>query len=211
MEPVETIQRRGCDGSHWGVSDWYPDLEAGIVAALAKGPAHRWTTGWYGSKKEIASACVRQAGGVITAEVSVSDDLDTEGCGSVTLKFTKRLDKIRDAVNRACDLAEAQRKDNAVYRGFAVYTRCSGYASYAGSKGMGRKHYYQGWVETYILPVGAGHLYKEPPGDNYHCWGWQGDYEIPPRTKARFEKWLAEWDGEAELKVGKFTIKPWQD
>ena len=48
------------DGSHHGLTNWYPKVEAAIVEALAAGQP--FTTGWYGSKKEIASARITYTG-----------------------------------------------------------------------------------------------------------------------------------------------------
>ena len=73
------------NGAHCGLSDWYPEQEAALKAALeAKAP---FDTGWYSSKKEIASARIRSEDGVkIKVEVSVSDDFDTEGLGYASTK-----------------------------------------------------------------------------------------------------------------------------
>ncbi len=83
------------DGSHWGLHDWYPEIEAGIKKALKRKTP--WTTGWYSSKKEIASARLEFDGHTITAEVSVSDDFDTPGRGlSATSDLT--LEAVRKAI-----------------------------------------------------------------------------------------------------------------
>jgi hypothetical protein len=152
--PAETLPRTWHDGSHWGISDWYEPLEAAIKAALARGKSYAWTTGWYASKKEIMSACISQRGGEITVEVSVSDDFDTEGLGERTIRFTKNIDRIREALDAAAKDAEGDRHENQCYHGFSV-----------GRNGA--------WEFTLILPEGDGYLMDSPPGDNYHRWGWQ--------------------------------------
>lgn len=189
------------DGSKWGVSDWYESLEAAITAALARGKGYAWTTGWYGSKKEIASACVTQRGGEITVEVSVSDDFDTEGRGERTIRFTKNLDRIREALDSAYADADRDRRDNEVYAGFSV-----------GRDGK--------WEFTLILPVGDGHLMDAPPGDNYHRWGWQevedGEYhpaEIPAAVAEKLKQWAEDPMSEPGMKhtVAGWTVKAWED
>ena len=66
------------NGAHCGLSDWYKEGEAQLTAALAERVP--FTTGWYSSKKEIASARIWSEDGVkIKVEVSVSDDFDTQG------------------------------------------------------------------------------------------------------------------------------------
>jgi len=154
IEPAEQLPNTWGDGAKWGVSDWYEELETAIAAALVRGKSYAWTTGWYSSKKEIMSARISQRGGEITVEVSVSDDFDTEGRGERTIKFTKRLDRIREALDAAADAAESDRHENQCYHGFSV-----------GQKGA--------WEFTLILPNGDGYLMDSPPGDNYHRWGWQ--------------------------------------
>ena len=44
------------DGAHCGLADWYPEQEAALKAALKAHAA--FDTGWYSSKKQIASARV---------------------------------------------------------------------------------------------------------------------------------------------------------
>lgn len=60
------------DGCHWGVTDWYPELEAAIIQALEAGV--EFTTGWYGCKKEIHSACISVKDGEAHVEVSAGMD-----------------------------------------------------------------------------------------------------------------------------------------
>lgn len=186
------------DGSHWSLGDWYKDVARGIQEALNQGPSHQWTTGWYSSKKEIASGCITCAGGKITCEASVSDDFDTEGTGTVTIDFTTDLEKLAAAMNEAHEQADENKKDNEVYVGFCVLRE-------------GR------WVETYLSPKGDGHELDAPPGDNYGEWGWQGESEdIPDDVRNKLAKWADQWDygtneDDSSLTVGEWTIKPWSD
>jgi hypothetical protein len=201
IEPAEQLPVTWHDGSKWGVSDWYETLEAAITVALARGKGYAWTTGWYGSKKEIASACVTQQGGEITVRASVSDDFDTEGNGERTIQFTKNLDRIREALDGAYADARGDRRDNEAYAGFSV--------------GRGDQ-----WELTLILPVGWGQQSDVPPGDYYHRWGWQevedGEdrpAEIPADVAEKLKHWAEDSLNEAGMKhtVGEWTIKAWED
>ena len=201
IEPAEQLPVTWGDGSKWGVSDWYETLEAAITAALARGKEYAWTTGWYGSKKEIASACVTQRGGEITVRASVSDDFDTEGNGERTIQFTKNLDRIREALDGAYADARGDRRDNEAYAGFSVGRGCQ-------------------WEFTLILPVGDGHLMDAPPGDNYHRWGWQeveeGEDrpgEVPAGVAENLHRWAESHLSDSTVKytVAGWTIKAWED
>jgi hypothetical protein len=193
--PMRTLEafRRG-DGAHRGLSDWYPENEAALKAAL---DAHQpFDTGWYGSKHEIASARIWSADGdSINIEVSVSDDFDTNGTGRRRIKEWS-IDEVASSVDEAWDSADEDRKDNEPYIGFSIHD----------STGA--------WVETYILAVGE---YDTPPGDNYHWWGWQHDEvhdvgiphpDIPEDTVTAFEKFA--YGGGDELCVNGWTIRRWK-
>jgi len=204
---AEELPRTWNDGAHCGLTDWYPELEAAITAALARGKGYAWTTGWYSSKKEIASACITQRDGEITVEASVSDDFDTSGRGKRTIRFTKNLDRIRDAITAAWEEAEGDQRDNRVYAGFSV--------------GRGDQ-----WEYTLILPAGDGYLMDSPPGDYYHRWGWQEIEEGEDRpagiSAEDAESLLAAAhrfiDGEVPIRKGwqvtcgdEWTIRAWED
>jgi hypothetical protein len=169
------------DGAHWGLADWYPEIEAGIVDALSKGPEVEWTTGWYSSKKEIASAKITCYGdGQLEVTASVSDDFDTEGYGDKLIPFTQDLSVIRQAIYDAWDEAEANRKDNAEYVMFTV-KRCE----------PGDWDNPVSWVETFLFdPTG---MQDCPPGDNYFEWGWQNESIIEPIVRDTFEKAIQAW------------------
>lgn len=195
MKTLDAFQRG--DGAHCGLTDWYTENEAALKAAL---DAHApFDTGWYGSKKEIASARIRSTDGqTIKVEASVSDDFDTEGSGSnTTTEWT--LEAVAKAVDAAWDEAVEHRKDNEPYVGFSIHD----------STGA--------WIETYLLSVGE---YDIPPGDNYHWWGWQHDEQdevgipdprIPADAVAAFETYATTGDWSAPLTVNGWTIRVWND
>lgn len=190
------------DGAHCGLSDWYEDGEAELRAALE---AHEpFDTGWYSSKKEIASARIWSEDGIkIKVEVSVSDDFDTEGLGYASTAEWK-LDVIASAISKAWEKAESARDEAQEYEGFRI-----------GRDGR--------WEETYLINIGWGENLS-PPGDHYHWWGWQYDGaddtvgvahpDIPVETVQAFEKWAHNWTfgnhQEKELRIGEWTITPWR-
>lgn len=182
-----------CDGAHCGLGDWYQEIEQGIQEALNKGVEHEWTTGWYASKKEIASARITHAEGGIRIEASVSDDFDTPGLGSRVIEHTTDLEKIREAIYEAWEDAETDQKGNREYAGFSVHDATA-------------------WVETYIACV-SEHYTETPPGDCYYKWGFQEECEIPEDVKEKLADWAERYKyGTAEgdsFAVGGFTIKPW--
>ena len=198
------------DGSHCGLSDWYPENEAALEAAL---DAHEpFDTGWYASKKEIATARIYSEDGIkIKVEVSVSDDFDTEGAGYAST-LVWHQGNVAAAVCEAWKKAEQDQEANAPYEGFSV-----------GRDGK--------WEETFLWSDGT---YDSPPGDNYWWWGWQHheegdpdmegeggtgwgapDPEIPLPVVAAFERWVEKWVyGEAEgneFRIGRWTIRPWRE
>lgn len=194
MKKLEVFQRG--DGSHWGLTDWYPENEAALRAALdARKP---FDTGWYSSKKEIASArVVSRDGKTIEVEVSVSDDFDTLGEGFKTTDDWT-LDKVSQKIDEAWDAAQQNQRDNAPYTGFSIRD----------STGA--------WIETYLLSNGD---FDTPPGDNYFWWGWQHDEQddvgipdpqIPAEAVQAFEEYINAGDWSAPLTVAGWTIRPWR-
>jgi hypothetical protein len=191
---------RNGDGAHCGLSDWYEDGEAELKAAL---DAHEpFDTGWYSSKKEIAAARIRSEDGVtIKIDVSVSDDLETEGSGYMSItEWT--LDAVAQAIGQAWDKADKDQEDNAPYTGFSLMHngRC---------------------IEYYLLGDGT---YDTPPGDYYHWWGWQHDeldgQDLPPPdlplpAAAAFENWARRWahglTKDASCVIGAWSLQPWKD
>jgi hypothetical protein len=205
-----SCMKKSTDGAHRGLGDWYPKIEQGIVAALKKGPKSKWTTGWYASKHEIASAKITCLGnGKIEVEASVSDDFDTDGTDSVTIPFTTDLEKIRTAVYAAWNGAETNQKDNQMYTGFKVL-----HQEVSLLKGKRKGPFRSEWVETYIAPAPEASLWDSPPGDYYHQWGWQGDCKLPADVKVRFERWLSRYlCGEAKTSYCSWKgwkIEPWE-
>ena len=195
MQTLEAFQRG--DGAHRGLSDWYPENEAALKAALdARQP---FDTGWYGSKHEIASARIwSNEGELIHVDVSVSDDFDTNGSGqSYTEIWT--LEAVAKAIDAAWDEANEDRKASELYVGFSIHD----------STGA--------WIETYILSAGG---YDTPPGDHYHWWGWQHDEkdeigiphpDIPADAVETFEAYATTGDWSAPLTVSGWTIRKWKD
>lgn len=201
MKTLEAFQHG--DGAHCGLSDWYEEGEAELAAALADHAP--FDTGWYSSKKEIASARIWSEDGIkIKVEVSVSDDFDTQGLGyASTDDWT--LDAIASAISKAWEKAESARDEAQEYEGFRI-----------GREGR--------WEETYLVNIGWGENLA-PSGDNYHWWGWQYDGaddtvgvphpDIPAEVVQAFEKWAHNWafghHQEKELRIGEWTITPWRD
>lgn len=197
------------DGAHCGLSDWYDEQEQALKDALA---AHEpFDTGWYSSKKEIASARIWSKNGQkLQVEVSVSDDFDTIGTGYEVAEEWS-LEGVDRAISRAWEKADADRESNQEYCGFSVLKHSGKSAA---------------WEETYLINIGWSEN-LEPSGDNYHWWGWQHDGtdegqgiphpDIPVTTVTEFEKWAHNWafgrlEGEQKsLRIGNWEIKPWND
>lgn len=183
------------DGAHWGITDWYPEIEGAIQAALNRSkrqPDYRWTTGWYSSKKEIVSARIDCHDGNLYAQVSVSDDFDTVGLGEGVMRLTTNLDALRDLLHAAWEDAESNQRDNRMYRGWSVYKnyRC---------------------VDYYIENT---HGLDAPTGDNYHEFGFQNPLEIPPDIREALESFVldvASFDSDTEFAFRGWKIKAWED
>lgn len=216
------------DGAHCGLGDWYGEIEEGIQAALNDGPERDWTTGWYASKKEIASARITNADGGMLIEVSVSDDFDTPGLGERIIQHTTDIEEIRAAIYEAWEEAEGDQKDNRMYVGFSIltetdYTRQRFSLPYV-PYWLGRLILRmvpslrrttvrsQGWVETYIKASGEGAYWcgDSPPGDSYHTWGFQDEYDIPEDVKEELLDWIDDNDFGSHT-VGEFTVKAWDE
>jgi hypothetical protein len=202
MKKLDVFQRG--NGAHWGLSDWYPENEAALAAALADGAP--FDTGWYSSKKEIASARIYSLDGKsVYVEASVSDDLDTRGRGAVTAKEAT-LEAIAGAVDQAWEDAEADRDANQTFEGFSILRHPEG-----------------AWVETYLVNTGWGEDLS-PSGDTYYWWGWQYDGaddtvgvphpDIPVETVKAFEKFADDWAfgrGKTHsMRIGDWEITAWR-
>jgi len=197
--PVIDVFERAYDGSKWGVSDFYDDCEQALQAALDLGPDVRWTTGWWGAKKEIVSGRISAyADGFLLLEVSVSDDFDTPGMAETVIPHTNDMATIVKHLDALHDEADQDRKDNAVFVGFSVIKD-------------------NRWIETFILSTDWH--YDVPPGDNYHKWGWQEDWEeIPDDVKSTFEEWIYsdQWHRQNECYTedeygNGYTLRRWED
>jgi hypothetical protein len=171
------------NGAHCGLTDWYPDKEKALKRAIRSGKP--FDTGWYGSKKEIASARIYSMDGkTVQVEASVSDDFDTYGNGAAQVfgAAPVSLEQVQQAIYRAWDEAENNQKDNREYAGFSILRKTRRYGCYVGGKPVGKSSVGESWVETLILPIG------DFPSDSY-C----------RKTQLK------------SLTVGKWTIKPWED
>lgn len=234
-EPLKEFQSG--DGAHCGLGDLYPDKEAALVKALASGKP--FDTGWYSSKKEIASARIFSGDGkTITVEVSVSDDFDTNGMGRKESPGSG-IEEVRETIYKAWDEANDDQKYNRQYRGYSIMhwsTKIKDYVWVRGKmvekvvKTMKKK--YPRCMETYIVNAsdfGA----DRPPGDNYMFWGWQSDpmieeadgwlkskpsqgdnpdkkLGIPKKTQEKFEDHANSFKI-TSLRIGDWEIKPWKD
>lgn len=179
MKRIKSFSK-GADGSHWGLSDIYPDKLAALEKALASGEP--FDTGWYSSKKHIASARISSKDGLtVTVEVSVSDDFDTEGLGRVAASAPTSFKEVAIAIDKAWDEASDNKKANEVYAGYSLirwsteipeWRRAKHIYPNETRKRYGRKQ--PQCVDYYI--VNATGQFDSPPGDNYHFWGWQNDH-----------------------------------
>jgi hypothetical protein len=190
----ETFSRG--DLTKWGASDFYPDKEAELCAALASGKP--FDTGWGGCKKEICSSRVSFDGKTITCEVSVSDDFDTEGLGSVSIPAPATFDQVETALDQAACSADENRDDNADYTGFSIHR--------GDDKGP--------WVETYIAQRSDMAGYMDcPPGDNYDQWGFQDETdEISAEDRETMENYIVahQFDVDfAPFVCGNWTVTRW--
>lgn len=180
------------DGAHWGLSDWYPEIEHGIAEALAS-DKKQWTTGWYSSKKEIASARVTFQDGVLTVEATCSDDFDTEGFGSTTSSVMPTLDELRTMVDEALDEAVESRRSNSPVELWSIQKRIR-----KTNPAMWK------WVETYLVNVGYDDD-SGPPGNSYGHWGWQGEARIPKAIKDKLERAILK--GKTEYRCEGYKIR----
>lgn len=170
------------DGAHCGLADWYPEKEKALASALKSGKP--FDTGWYGSKKEIASARIYSDDGkTVMVEVSVSDDFDTSGMGSamVTCEGKPTLEFVREAIYRAWDEAGDDQKENRQYRGYSVLHYTTEVPKWLRGKNVlprERRAKYPRkqaqCVDTYLVNV-SEFCEESPPSDEYHFWGWQSD------------------------------------
>jgi hypothetical protein len=194
MKTIKAFQTG--DGAHCGLTDWYPEKEAALQAAIDSGKP--FDTYWYASKKEIATARIECDGKKIIVQASVSDDFDTIGNGESVIAMPSSLDDIRAAIDRAWNQAEDDLRDNAIYLGYSVIHKKS-------------------WVETYLTCIGGS---DTPGGDNYHYWGWQDDKDgegknctfkgIPKKTAVAFEQFALS-GAVGVFKIGAWSIKSWHD
>lgn len=211
------------DGAHCGLADWYEDKEAALKAALESGQP--FDTGWYSSKKEIASARISSDGESVRVEVSVSDDFDTEGYFSGTIPAPATLEQVAEEIWRIWDEAEEDQKDNRAYAGYSLIH----YSAKIPDFFRGDRVYPQETRKRYprkvarcidylIVPVGFGCEMDSPPGDNYWHWGWQNDSDgegqncvekgISKSAVKKFER-FANAGEIGSLRIGDWEISSW--
>lgn len=214
------------DGAHCGLSDWYEENEAALKAALESGQP--FDTGWYSSKKEIASARISSDGtSYVQVEVSVSDDFDTEGYGDTRIAVPATLETVSEAIQRAWECAEGNQKDNRQYRGYSLIHHSTQIPQWRRGENIypreTRKRYPKKvpqCIDYLIVPAGDGDCSDYPPGDNYSFWGWQNDMDgegancveegISKRTAAKFRA-FADKLSSGSLRIGDWEIKAWED
>jgi len=158
---------RDGDGAHCGLSDWYPEQEAALKAAIESG--EDFTTGWYGSKKELASARITKSGGELIVSVSVCNDFDIEGLGRVEYDFYPDIEVVRRAIDEAWEEADKDQENNNWVAMYAIL-----------HKGK--------CVDIFLADMSVDGLQSEPPGDCYQEWGWQEEAEIPDDIKRELER-----------------------
>jgi len=158
---------------------------------LSEGDDSHWTTGWFSSKHELGSGRVtHQPGGRIAAEVSVTDDFDTQGIGIVTdvdvSGFTPEfaLENIRGALEQALADAVVDQTENRTVELYTVGRQVRLDGAPAGPR----------WEQTYLVDTGPFPT-DVPPWDSYHRWGWADveddsdlDELIPPATREALER-----------------------
>lgn len=220
------------DGAHCGLSDWYDDKEAALKAALESGL--HFDTGWYGSKKEIASARISSDGEKVWIEVSVSDDFDTEGRGETTIPAPATLEQVAQAIGAAWNEAESDQKDNREYCGYSLIHHSTKIPEWRKGPTVfpqeTRKRYPRKvpqCLDYLIVPAGTlyGDIADRPPGDNYFFWGWQNDSDhesdedcgkvcveegIPKKTVEAFEA-FANRQESGSLRIGDWEIRAWDE
>lgn len=146
------------EGSKWGVSDFYEDLEAAIDAALKLGPKFAWATGWFSSRKEPYSAEIIAEDGKIYCRASATDDFDTDGLGEKVIDFTPNIADVVVALDEALVDAVKDCKQKSPHL-------------YAVGKREGDKR--ADWLLTYLSHTDDTWDDVYPPGDYYQWWGWQ--------------------------------------
>jgi len=201
-----------CDGSHWGLTDWYKEKEIALEKAIKKGNA--FTTNWYSSKKELASAKIDFDGeSAFTVSVSVFDDLDTEGMAVDTFfcnphsNLAEIIYMIKNTIDRTWGKAIKNQKENQMYMGFSILHKSKVYGGYVGGKGIGKPQTRLCWVETYLKNT---HGLDSPTGDCYSQWGFQDEIEIPVNVKNKLSNWAENWNGEKQYRYKEWVIKPWE-
>jgi hypothetical protein len=174
------FEKMSGDGSHCGLTDLYPEREKALrKAILAWRP---FTTGWWASKKEIASARIEFEDDAFTISVSIYNDFDTEGDGQVVIPMKKNndIDAIRELIDGgiydAWELAQDNQKDNEMQTMYVI-----------GEETKGKR---VNWLDTYLV---NSHGLESPTGDCYPEFGWQDGSKIPAKVKKVLAKGMEEY------------------
>jgi hypothetical protein len=197
--PILPCMSTHLDGAHHGLSDWYPEIEADILEAICS--KKDFTTGWYSSKKEIASARISRIRDIMTVEASISDDFDTQGNGVVKHHGKGRytLNTVRKAIDQALSMAEKDLKSNKAYRGWAIGER-------SGPRQCGRKRI--NYIETYLECLDGS---EAPSGDCYRNWGFQDETsKIPEKDRKKLESLIPLSTG-SPVYAGHFVATEWEE
>jgi hypothetical protein len=117
----------------------------------------------------------------------------------------KVIEELSNQIGNAWDRAIDDQRDNRVYCGYSI-----GYADEQGRR--------KDWIWTYLQPVGDGHLYDEPPGDNYFNWGWEygglneeAD-QLTDQEREDMEAWIDDDTRDTGLKqFGRWVIDTWDN
>jgi len=206
------------DGAHCGLTDWYPDKEIALQEALNN--KIDFTTGWYASKKEIASANITAVNDEISIEVSVSDDFDTIGCCCEQIPHTTDLELIRTAIYKIWDGARSNQKENQVYTGYVLFHWSDEIPEWHNDSRDRYPEKVKQCLDYYIVNTGGmWDILDSPPGDNYHWWGWSNDEETEGQTCR--EEGIPEDVAEKladhatslgkGLRIGDWEIEPWEE
>lgn len=170
------------DGAHCGLTDLYPEREQALRKAIK---AWRpFTTGWWASKKEIASAKIDFEDDKFIISVSISNDFDTDGLGEVVIPMKKNhnIDDIREHIDKsiyeAWDSAQDNQKDNEMQVMYVV-----------GEEKKGKRI---NWLDTYLV---NSHGLDSPTGDNYHKWGWQDGAKLPANVRRNLVRGMKQYKG----------------
>jgi len=154
----QLIEFKQGDGCHYSIAEPYCLKEEALKKALAGNES--FSTGWYGSKKELVSGMVCRSGGIgstVYVFAQATDDFDTDANAKRQTKSSRWED-----VQKVLRETEAQAM-------LCCETQCPVVLVAVGHKEKGRR---KDWISTYLHnPSGLDSV----PGNEYSEWGWQDD------------------------------------